>query len=47
MLGADMRCVIVPPYLLIYDYTLADDTIILLRVLHGRRRITRETRQRG
>ena len=47
VLGADARCVIVPPYLLIYDYTLEDDTVVLLRVLHGRQRITRETRQRG
>ena len=29
------------------DYALGDDTVALLRVLHGRRRITRETTQRG
>ena len=46
-LGADARCVIVPPYLLIYDYALGENTVVLLRVLHGRRRITRETTQRG
>lgn len=46
-LGSDTRCLIVPPYLLIYDYALGDDIVVLLRVLHGRRRITRETRQRG
>jgi toxin ParE1/3/4 len=46
-LGADTRCVIVPPYLLIYDYALGENTVVLLRVLHGRRRITRETTQRG
>jgi toxin ParE1/3/4 len=46
-LGTDARCVIVLPYLLIYDYTVADDTIVLLRILHGRRRITLGTRQRG
>jgi hypothetical protein len=46
-LGADARCVIVPPYLLIYDYALGENAVVLLRVLRGRRRITRETTQRG
>jgi toxin ParE1/3/4 len=40
-LGADTRTGIVWPYILIYDYTLAEDTLTLLRVLHGRRHITR------
>jgi toxin ParE1/3/4 len=45
-LGSDARCAIVSPYLLIYDYTVAEDMVVLLRILHGRRRITQETRQR-
>jgi len=39
-LGADARVAIVYPYLLIYDYAVAEDTIVLLRILHGRRRVT-------
>jgi toxin ParE1/3/4 len=40
-LGPDARIGIVPPYLLIYDFTAPDDTLTLLRVVHGRRNITR------
>jgi toxin ParE1/3/4 len=40
VLGARTRIVIVQPYLLIYDYTPDDDTLTLLRNLHGRRNIT-------
>jgi toxin ParE1/3/4 len=39
-LGANTRVAPVPPYLLIYDYTPAEDALILLRLLHGRRNIT-------
>ena len=39
-LGAETRIAIVYPYLLIYDYSIASGTIILLRILHGRRNIT-------
>jgi toxin ParE1/3/4 len=39
-LGPDARLAIVPPYLLIYDYTYTDDTLTLLRILHGKRNIT-------
>ena len=46
-LGPHARRVVVPPYILIYDYTSGDDMVTLLRVLHGRRRITAEMRQRG
>ena len=45
-LGPAARCVIILPYVLIYDYTSAEDTLTLLRIPHGRRRITREMRQR-
>jgi toxin ParE1/3/4 len=37
-LGADTRIAIVPPYVVIYDY--ANDTVTIMRVLHGRRNIT-------
>jgi toxin ParE1/3/4 len=40
-LGENTRIAIVQPYLLIYDFTPAADTLTLLRVLHGRRNITR------
>lgn len=40
-LGADTRVGIVRPYILIYDYTKKDDVLALLRVVHGRRNITR------
>jgi plasmid stabilization system protein ParE len=32
----------VSQYVLIYDYTIDDDTLTLLRILHGKRNITRE-----
>jgi toxin ParE1/3/4 len=38
-LGASTRIAIIEPYLLIYDYTASDDTLKLLRLLHGRRNI--------
>ena len=40
LLGADTRIAIVSPYVLIYDYARKDDTLSLLRILHGRRNIT-------
>ncbi len=39
-LGTCTRISIVLPYVLIYDYDEAGDTLVLLRVLHGRRRMT-------
>lgn len=39
-LGTDARVALVWPYLLVYDFTAADDTATLLRVLHGKRDIT-------
>jgi plasmid stabilization system protein ParE len=41
-LGPNARIAIVSPYVLIYDYTIDDDTLTLLRILHGKRNITRE-----
>ncbi len=39
-LGGDARCVMVRPYILIYDHRTGDDSVTLLRVVHGRRNIT-------
>ena len=39
-LGRDIRISIVFPYILIYRYSSQDDTVTLLRILHGRRNIT-------
>jgi plasmid stabilization system protein ParE len=38
-LGINTRIAVVPPYLLIYDYTRDDETLTLLRILHGKRNI--------
>jgi toxin ParE1/3/4 len=40
-LGHDVRIVPVIPYLLIYHHVLGSDSVAILRVVHGRRRITR------
>jgi plasmid stabilization system protein ParE len=37
-LGPHTRIWIVPPYVMIYDYV--DDTVTMLRVLHGKQSIT-------
>ena len=40
-LGGDTRIGIVRPYILIYDYAADADTLTLLRIVHGKRDITR------
>lgn len=45
-LGPCARIAIVLPYMLIYDYSEADGRLVLLRVLHGRRRMTERLLQR-
>jgi plasmid stabilization system protein ParE len=45
-LGPNTRLAVVFPYILIYDYTREDDTLTLLRILHGRRNISRDLLQR-
>jgi len=40
VLGPNVRIAVVSPYVLIYEYISADDTVILLRILHGHRNIT-------
>jgi plasmid stabilization system protein ParE len=39
-LGEDVRIAVVSPYVLIYQYSRGDDTLVVLRMLHGRRNIT-------
>jgi toxin ParE1/3/4 len=39
-LGPNTRIAIVLPYVLIYDYSEIHDHLVLLRVLHGRRKMT-------
>jgi toxin ParE1/3/4 len=39
-LGKDIRVGIVFPYVVIYRHRKADDTVTILRVIHGRRNIT-------
>ena len=46
-LGATVRIGIVFPYLIFYRYIEADDAVLVLRVLHGRRKITRRMLQRS
>jgi toxin ParE1/3/4 len=38
-LGQDIRCVVIAPYILIYHYAFAESTVMVLRILHGRRKI--------
>ncbi|ARN82750.1 type II toxin-antitoxin system RelE/ParE family toxin [Methylocystis bryophila] len=40
-LGNDVRIAVVRPYLVIYEYMVADDAVMILRLVQGRRRITR------
>ena len=41
-LGRNVRIAIVLPYLVIYNYMRDNDTLTLLRTLHGKRNITRD-----
>jgi toxin ParE1/3/4 len=41
-LGAHIRVGVVDPYLIVYRYLKADDTVSIIRVAHGRRNITRK-----
>lgn len=44
-LGAHIRVGVIVPYLVIYRHAAGDDAVSILRVLHGRRKITRELLQ--
>ncbi len=39
-IGQNIRIGIVSPYIVIYRYSERDDTVTVLRLVHGRRRIT-------
>lgn len=39
-LGLGIRIGIVPPYIVIYQYSEQDDIVTVLRIVHGRREIT-------
>ena len=39
-LGRDARIAVVVPYVVVYDYR--DDTVMILRIIDGRRNITRQ-----
>ncbi len=39
-LGPRVRIGIVSPYIVIYEHDAASDTVTILRIVHGRRRIT-------
>jgi toxin ParE1/3/4 len=39
-LGPQIRIGIVSPYIVIYEHDAIDDTVIVLRIVHGRRKIT-------
>ena len=38
--GQNIRIGIVSPYIIIYRHSAEDDTVTMLRIVHGRRRIT-------
>jgi toxin ParE1/3/4 len=39
-LGPEIRIGIVSPYIVIYRYAEAENSVVVLRIVHGRRRIT-------
>jgi len=45
-LGPRARIAIVFPYILVYDYRRENDTLTLLRILHGRRNISSDLLRR-
>lgn len=44
-LGATVRIDVVFPYVVFYRYVAADDAVLVLRVMHSRRKITRRMLQ--
>jgi toxin ParE1/3/4 len=40
-LGANVRVAVVWPYAILYQYVEAEDTVTIMRIVHGRREITR------
>lgn len=41
-LGKHVRICVAPPYVVFYEHLRADDRILILRIAHGRRKITRK-----
>lgn len=41
-LGAHVRICVVSPYVVIYEYIETNDTVMIMRIAHGRRKITRK-----
>jgi plasmid stabilization system protein ParE len=41
-LGAHVRICVVSPYVVIYEHIEADDTVMIMHIAHGRRKITRK-----
>ena len=46
VLGPNARVAIVFPYVLLYDYMREDDTVVVLRILHGKRDISSQLLRR-
>jgi len=44
-LGPHIRIGLVPPYVVIYRHVEGDDTVSVIRIVHGRRRLTRKLLQ--
>jgi plasmid stabilization system protein ParE len=42
VLGPRVRVCVVSPYVVIYEHMEADDTVVVLRIVHGRRKIGRK-----
>jgi plasmid stabilization system protein ParE len=47
VLGQDIRIGVVSPYIVIYRHSQTDDTVTVLRIIHGRQDITRKLLARG
>jgi toxin ParE1/3/4 len=46
-LGAYVRTSVVSPYVVIYEHLEDDDVVMIMRIVHGRRRITRHMLKRA
>ena len=46
-LGQETRIAVVYPYILIYDFNPQVDTLVLLRIVHGRRNISKRLVKQG
>jgi len=41
-LGPKVRVGVAAPYVVVYEYDQTDDTVIVLRIVHGKRKLTRK-----